>query len=79
MFCHRTGTPSEEVVFNLRRRGQRREQDQADLPLGGNPPRLSFTRGGTSEPGKTVHSDRMGMLEKMLASVGDLRGILSGK
>ena len=68
------GTPSGEVILNLRRQRQRREQDQADLPLGGNPPMLSFIRGGSSEPEKTVHSDRMGMLEKMLASVGDLRG-----
>ena len=36
------GTPSGEVVFNFRRQGHRRE-DQADLPLGGNSPKLSFT------------------------------------
>ena len=66
------GTPSGEVVFNFRRQGHRRE-DQADLPLGGNSPKLSFTRGETSEPEKTVHSDRMSKLEKMLGSVGDLR------
>ena len=64
------GTPSGEVVFNFRKPGHRR--DQADLPHGGNSPKLSFTRGETSEPEKTVHSDRMGKLEKMLGSVGNL-------
>ena len=47
------GTPSGEVVFNFRRQGHRRE-DQADLPLGRNSSKLSFTRGETSEPEKTA-------------------------
>ena len=71
------GTPSGEVVFNFRRPIQRTEtreqQDQADLPLGGNSPMSPFTR-DHPEPKKTVHSDRMGKLREMLASVGDLRG-----
>ena len=68
------GTPSGEVVFNFRRQDQRRTQeDQAELTLGGESPRLPFT-GDHSEPGKTARSDRLGVLTEMLASVGNLRG-----
>ena len=65
------GTPSGEIVFNFRRQDHGRDQeDQADLPLGGNSPRLPFIR-DHSEPEKTVHSGRMGMLNDILASVGN--------
>lgn len=68
------GTPSGEVIFNFRRQDHgRAHEDQANLTLGGESPRLPFT-GDHSEPGKTTRSDRMGVLTEMLASVGNLRG-----
>ena len=52
------GTPSGEIVFNFRRQDHgRTQEDQADLTLGGESPRLPFT-GDHSEPGKTARSDK---------------------
>ena len=68
------GTPSGEVEFNFGRQDHGRvKEDQVDLLLGRNSPKLPFT-GDHSEPKKTVYSDRMGMSKGMLASVGNLRG-----
>lgn len=70
------GTLSGEVVLNFRRQEQAKEQeDHVSLPLGGNPPRLPFTR-DRSEPRKAVRSARMDMVSKMLASVGTLRSAI---
>ena len=68
------GTPSGEVEFDFGCEDHGRvKEDQVDLLLGRNSPKLPFT-GDHSEPKKTVYSDRMGMSKGMLASVGNLRG-----
>lgn len=70
------GTPSGEVVFNYRRQDHGREEDQVYLPPGRKSPRMSLSEENPEGPRKTPGSGRMGMLEEMLASVGNLRGEL---
>ena len=68
------GRPSGEVEFNFGRQDHGRvKEDQVDLLLGRNSPKLPFT-GDHSAPKKTVYSDRKGMPKDMLAFMGNLRG-----